>query len=84
MDYGKKLPASNGKTGVIGFCWGGGRSFAYATAQPGLMPRSCTTAMRRARPGDRGHLAAQLANLKAPVLGSTPGTTPVSGRRSRS
>src|SRR3954449_12522857 len=23
MEYGKGLPASNGKTGVIGFCWGG-------------------------------------------------------------
>ena len=26
MEYGKKLPASNGKTAVIGFCWGGTRS----------------------------------------------------------
>ncbi|WP_263384236.1 dienelactone hydrolase family protein [Granulicella arctica] len=30
-DYGKKLPASNGKVNVIGFCWGGGKSFAFAT-----------------------------------------------------
>ena len=36
MDYGKKLPASNGKTGVVGFCWGGGTSLLYAIAQPGL------------------------------------------------
>ena len=36
MEYGKKLPASNGKTGVIGFCWGGARSFGYAAAQPAL------------------------------------------------
>ncbi len=36
MDYGKKLPASNGKTGVVGFCWGGARSFGYAAAQPAL------------------------------------------------
>src|SRR5829696_2651394 len=36
MEYGKKLPASNGKTGVMGFCWGGARSFAYAAAQPAL------------------------------------------------
>jgi hypothetical protein len=27
MAYGKTLPASNGKTGVVGFCWGGARSF---------------------------------------------------------
>jgi carboxymethylenebutenolidase len=30
-DYGKKLAASNGKTYVAGFCWGGGKSFLYAT-----------------------------------------------------
>ncbi|HEX4308376.1 MAG TPA: dienelactone hydrolase family protein [Acidobacteriaceae bacterium] len=29
-DYGKKLPASNGKLAVAGFCWGGGKSFAFA------------------------------------------------------
>jgi carboxymethylenebutenolidase len=36
MDYGKALPASNGRTGVIGFCWGGTHSFGYALAQPKL------------------------------------------------
>jgi Dienelactone hydrolase and related enzymes len=30
-DYGKALPAANGKLAVIGFCWGGGKSFAFAT-----------------------------------------------------
>ena len=30
-DYGKKLPASNGQTAVAGFCWGGSKSFAFAT-----------------------------------------------------
>lgn len=34
--YGESLPASNGKTGVIGFCWGGSRSFGYALAQQKL------------------------------------------------
>ena len=29
-DYGKKLPAGNGKLAVVGFCWGGGKSFAFA------------------------------------------------------
>jgi carboxymethylenebutenolidase len=29
-DYGKHLPASNGKLAVVGFCWGGGKSFAFA------------------------------------------------------
>jgi carboxymethylenebutenolidase len=31
-----KLPSSNGKTATMGFCWGGGQSFAYAVAQPDL------------------------------------------------
>ncbi|HEV2647012.1 MAG TPA: dienelactone hydrolase family protein [Acidobacteriaceae bacterium] len=30
-DYGKHLPSSNGKLFVTGFCWGGGKSFAFAT-----------------------------------------------------
>jgi carboxymethylenebutenolidase len=29
-DYGKKIPAANGKLDVVGFCWGGGQSFAFA------------------------------------------------------
>jgi len=35
-DYGLKLPAASGKSATIGFCWGGGESFAYAAAQPKL------------------------------------------------
>lgn len=35
-DYGKKLPASNGKTFVAGFCWGGGKTFAFATHRKDL------------------------------------------------
>jgi carboxymethylenebutenolidase len=35
-EYAMKLPAANGKVATIGFCWGGGRSFAYAAAQPAL------------------------------------------------
>lgn len=30
-DFGKHLPATNGKLAVVGFCWGGGQSFAFAT-----------------------------------------------------
>lgn len=30
-DYGKHLKAGNGKLAVVGFCWGGGKSFAFAT-----------------------------------------------------
>jgi carboxymethylenebutenolidase len=35
-DYGKKLPAANGKLYVAGFCWGGGKSFLYATHRKDL------------------------------------------------
>src|SRR3954470_6709674 len=30
-DYGKGLPAANRRIYVAGFCWGGGKTFAYAT-----------------------------------------------------
>jgi carboxymethylenebutenolidase len=35
-DYGKKLPSANGKLAVIGFCWGGGKSFQFATVRHDL------------------------------------------------
>jgi carboxymethylenebutenolidase len=35
-DYGKKLPASNGAVVSVGFCWGGGKSFAFATHRKDL------------------------------------------------
>ncbi len=30
-DYAKTIPAANGKLAVGGFCWGGGKTFAFAT-----------------------------------------------------
>ena len=30
-DFGKKLPAANGRLFVTGFCWGGGKAFLFAT-----------------------------------------------------
>jgi carboxymethylenebutenolidase len=35
-DYGRKLPAANGRLAVVGFCWGGGKSFAFATHRKDL------------------------------------------------
>jgi carboxymethylenebutenolidase len=35
-DYANKLPASNGKLFVAGFCWGGGQTFLFATNRPNL------------------------------------------------
>jgi len=34
--YALSLPAANGRSATIGYCWGGARSFGYATTQPAL------------------------------------------------
>src|SRR5687767_2333492 len=60
--YGMKLPASNGKTATIGFCWGGMQSFAYAVAQPEL---NAAVVYYGTSPGD----ASAYEKIKAPVLG---------------
>jgi carboxymethylenebutenolidase len=60
-DYAMKLPAANGKTATIGFCWGGARSFAYAAAQPAL---NAAVVYYGTSPD-----APALATIKAPVLG---------------
>ena len=36
-DYGKKLPSASGKLFVTGFCWGGGKSFLFATHRKDLV-----------------------------------------------
>ncbi len=60
-DYAVKLPAANGNSGTIGFCWGGTNSFAYAVSQPGL---NAAVVYYGTSPE-----AADLAKIKAPVLG---------------
>ena len=35
-DYGKNLPSADGKLYVAGFCWGGGKSFLFATHRSDL------------------------------------------------
>ena len=35
-DYALKFPAANGKLAVVGFCWGGGQSFRFATERKDL------------------------------------------------
>ena len=35
-DYAKKLPSADGKLYVTGFCWGGGKSFLFATHRADL------------------------------------------------
>jgi carboxymethylenebutenolidase len=76
MEYGRKLPSSNGKTGVVGFCWGGSQSFNYAAAQPNL---DAAVVFYGQAPGTSTNdatadsVATSLANLKAPVLGMYAG-----------
>jgi len=60
-DYGKKLPASNGKLAVVGFCWGGGKSFGFATTRQDL-----NAAFVFYGPGPE---AAAIKSIHAPVYG---------------
>ncbi|HEY4595445.1 MAG TPA: dienelactone hydrolase family protein [Thermoanaerobaculia bacterium] len=60
-DWAVHLPAANGKSATLGFCWGGGRSFAYAVSQPAL---NAAVVYYGTSPE-----AADLARIKAPVLG---------------
>ena len=60
-EYAIKLPAANGKSATIGFCWGGGVSFNYAVAQPAL---NAAVVYYGTSPDD-----AELEKIKAPVLG---------------
>lgn len=60
-DYGIGLPAANGKTASIGFCWGGKTSFLYATAQPNL---NAAVVYYGAPPAPEA-----MAKISAPVLG---------------
>jgi carboxymethylenebutenolidase len=55
------LPAANGRTATIGFCWGGARSFAYAAAQPAL---DAAVVYYGTSPE-----TGELARVRAPVVG---------------
>jgi carboxymethylenebutenolidase len=58
-DYGKHLPSANGKIAVAGFCWGGGKSFAFATHRKDL---SAAFVFYGPGPGD-------VSTITAPVYG---------------
>jgi carboxymethylenebutenolidase len=60
-DYAKKLPSANGKLFVAGFCWGGGKSFAFATHRHDL---AAAFVFYGPPPPD-----ADLKNIAAPVYG---------------
>ena len=60
-DYGKKLPSASGKLFVAGFCWGGGKSFAFATHRSDL---SAAFVFYGPPPP-----AADMARINAPIYG---------------
>ncbi len=61
-EYAVKIPAANGKTATMGFCWGGSRSFEYALHQPGL---NAAVVFYGSSPEDH----AGYATINAPILG---------------
>jgi carboxymethylenebutenolidase len=60
-DYGLKLPAANGKLFVVGFCWGGGQSFRFATNRSDLK----AAFVFYGEPPEKD----AMARIKAPVYG---------------
>src|ERR1044071_2004952 len=67
-DYISKVPASNGKIVVTGYCWGGGQSFRYATNNPNI---KAAFVFYGPPPGaaDGTPDKAALAKIAAPVYG---------------
>jgi carboxymethylenebutenolidase len=64
-DYVAKLPASNGKVTVAGFCWGGGQSFRFAANNKNLK----AAFVYYGTPPD----AADMAKINCPVYGNYAG-----------
>src|SRR5277367_1835137 len=76
-DYALKLPASNGKLYVAGFCWGGGQTFRFATNRPDLSaafvfygPPPSKDAMARIKAPIYGFYAGDDARIGATVPGT--------------
>jgi carboxymethylenebutenolidase len=59
--YGMSLPAAEKRYGIVGFCWGGGVSFAHAVHAPGL---GASVVYYGTSPK-----TADLNSVRAPVLG---------------
>jgi carboxymethylenebutenolidase len=64
--YAISLPAARKQYAVLGFCWGGGISFTYATVQPNLVAAVVYYGTSPA--------TETLARIKAPVLGAYGGS----------
>ena len=61
-EYALAFPSAKDKTATIGFCWGGGQSFAYATHQPKL---NAAVVYYGTPPKD----SSALGKIRCPVLG---------------
>lgn len=68
-DYISKVPASNGKVVVTGYCWGGGQSFRYATNNPNLKAAFVFYGPAPATGADGTPDKTALAKITAPVYG---------------
>ncbi len=66
-NYAAKLPASNGKVAVGGFCWGGGQTLRFATHRKDLKAAFVFY-------GTFDHSKEDLARIEAPVYGFYGGT----------
>ncbi|MGH9969916.1 MAG: dienelactone hydrolase family protein [Pyrinomonadaceae bacterium] len=66
-EYVSKLPASNGKVVVGGFCWGGGQTFRYATNNPNI--KAAFVFYGPTPSNAEGPDKAALGRIKAPVYG---------------
>ena len=61
--YALKIPAANGQTATMGFCWGGARSFEYAVAQPALDAAIVFYGTSPQNAGDYGKINAAVLGL---------------------
>jgi carboxymethylenebutenolidase len=61
--YAIEIPAANGKTATMGFCWGGARSFEYAVAQPALDAAIVFYGTAPQDAGDYGKITAAILGL---------------------
>lgn len=75
-DYAKTIPAANGKIVVAGFCWGGGKSFAFAAHRHDL---SAAFVFYGPPPSDVGSITAPVygfyAGNDARITATVPDTT---------
>jgi carboxymethylenebutenolidase len=68
-DYVAKLPASNGKVVVAGYCWGGSQTFRFATNNPKIKAAYVFYGSAPMTPPDNAMDKEALAKIKAPVYG---------------